>query len=150
MTDDNIEQTSGAKSGDTVKLHYPGTLDDGAQFDSSVGREPLEFKIGEGTIIPALETSVIGMSEGETQTVKIAAEDAYGLHHEEAIQTVDRSMIPEEVEVVVGGQLQATAPNGQQLMLIVTAIENDQVTLDGNHPLAGQDLTFDIELVAIA
>ena len=90
------------------------------------------------------------MSEGETQTVKIAAEDAYGLHHEEAIQTVDRSMIPEEIEVVVGGQLQATAPNGQQLMLIVTAIENDQVTLDGNHPLAGQDLTFDIELVTIA
>jgi peptidylprolyl isomerase len=150
MTDDNSEQLPGAKSGDTVKLHYTGTLDDGTQFDSSVGRDPLEFKIGEGTIIPTLETSVIGMIAGDTQTVRIDAEDAYGLHHEEAIQTVERSMIPEDVEVTLGSQLQATAPDGQQLLLIVTVIEDDQVTLDANHPLAGQDLTFDIELVAIA
>ena len=149
MTDDRNEQLPGAKSGDTVKLHYTGTLDDGTEFDSSVGRDPLEFRIGEGTIIPALETSVIGMTVGDTQIVKIIAEEAYGLHHEEAIQTVDRSMIPEEVDLIVGGQLQATAPNGQQIILIVTAIEDDQVTLDANHPLAGQDLTFDIELVSI-
>jgi peptidylprolyl isomerase len=141
MTDDNSEQLPGAKSGDTVKLHYTGTLDDGTQFDSSAG---------EGTIIPTLETSVIGMIVGDTQTVRIDTEDAYGLHHEEAIQTVDRSMIPEELEVALGGQLQATAPDGQQLLPIVTAIEDDQVTLDANHPLAGQDLNFDIELVAIA
>lgn len=145
MTDDN----SAAKNGDTVKIHYAGTLEDGSQFDSSTGRDPLEFKIGEGSIIPKLEEAVIGMTEGDTNKVKIAAEDAYGPHRPEAIQTVERSMIPENIELVVGGQLQATAPDGQQLLLTVTSVEEDQVTLDANHPLAGEDLTFEIELVAI-
>jgi len=138
-----------AKDGDTVKMHYTGTLEDGTQFDSSTGRDPLEFKIGEQTIIPTLEQAVVDMSVGDTKTVKIAAEDAYGPRHDEAVQTVERSMIPEGVELTIGGQLQATAPNGQQLLLTVTAIEGDQITLDANHPLAGQDLTFDIELVSI-
>ena len=138
-----------AKDGDTVKMHYTGTLEDGTQFDSSAGRDPLEFKIGEQTIIPTLEQAVVDMSVGDTKTVKIAAEDAYGSRHDEAVQTVERSMIPEGVKLTIGGQLQATAPNGQQLLLTVTAIEGDQITLDANHPLAGQDLTFDIELVSI-
>ncbi len=149
MSDNDSSNTASAQSGDTVKMHYTGTLDDGTQFDSSAGREPLEFKIGEQTIIPTLEQAVVGMSVGDTQTVKIAAADAYGPRHDEAVQTVERSMIPEGVELSVGGQLQATTPEGQQLLLTVTAIEGEQVTLDANHPLAGQDLTFDIELVSI-
>lgn len=138
-----------AKAGDTVRMHYTGKLNDGTEFDSSSGRDPLEFKIGENTIIPTLETAVIGMSAGDTQTVNITAVDAYGPRQDDAIQTVERSMIPENVELIVGGQLQAQAPNGQQLLLIVVELSDESVTLDANHPLAGKDLTFDIELVEI-
>ena len=138
-----------AKTGDTVKIHYSGKLDDGTEFDSSAGRDPLEFKIGEGTIIPTLEEAVVGMTVGDTDTVNIAADDAYGPRREEAVQTVERSMIPDAVELTVGGQVQATAPNGQQLVLTVVEVTDASVTLDANHPLAGQDLTFNIELVEI-
>ena len=138
-----------AKTGDTVKIHYSGKLDDGTEFDSSAGRDPLEFKIGEGTIIPTLEESVVGMAVGDANTVNIAAVDAYGPRQDEAIQTVERSMIPDTVELTIGGQVQATAPNGQQLVLTVVEVTEASVTLDANHPLAGQDLTFSIELVEI-
>ena len=138
-----------AKTGDTVKIHYSGKLDDGTEFDSSAGRDPLEFKIGEGTIIPTLEESVVGMAVGDANTVNIAAEDAYGPRQDEAIQTVERSMIPDTVELTIGGQVQATAPNGQQLVLTVVEVTEASVTLDANHPLAGQDLTFSIELIEI-
>ncbi len=138
-----------AKTGDTVRIHYSGRLDDGTQFDSSAGRDPPQFTIGEGTIIPTLEEAIVGMAVGDTDTVNIAAEDAYGPRREEAVQTIERSMIPEEVELSVGGQVQATAPNGQQLVLTVVEMTDASVTLDANHPLAGQDLTFDIELVEI-
>lgn len=138
-----------AKSGDTVRIHYTGKLEDGTQFDSSQGRDPLQFTIGEGSIIPTLEEAVVGMAVGQTGTVNVAAEDAYGPRRDEAIQTVERTMIPEHVDLSIGGQLQATAPNGQQLVLTVVEVKDDAVTLDANHPLAGEDLTFDIELVEI-
>lgn len=138
-----------AKTGDTVRMHYTGKLDDGTEFDSSSGRDPLEFKIGENTIIPTLEQAIVGMTAGDTQTVNIVAVDAYGPRQDDAIQTVERSMIPENVELIVGGQLQAQAPNGQQLLLTVVEMTDESVTLDANHPLAGQDLTFHIELVEI-
>jgi peptidylprolyl isomerase len=138
-----------ANSGDTVKIAYTGKLNDGTVFDSSEGRDPLEFVIGENTIIPTLEASVIGMSIGDKATVEVTAENAYGPHQPDAIQTVERSMIPAEVELAIGAQLQATAPDGQVLVLTVAAIEETTVTLDGNHPLAGQDLTFDIELMEV-
>jgi len=138
-----------ANSGDTVKIAYTGKLNDGTVFDSSEGRDPLEFVIGENTIIPTLEASVIGMSIGDKATVEVTAENAYGPHQPDAIQTVERSMIPAEVELAIGAQLQATAPDGQVLVLTVSAVEETTVTLDGNHPLAGQDLTFDIELMEI-
>lgn len=138
-----------ANSGDTVRIHYTGKLTDGTVFDSSDGRDPLEFKIGENTIIPTLEASVVGMSAGDKATVEITAENAYGPHQPDAIQTVERSQIPAEVDLTVGAQLQATAPDGQVLILTVAAVEDATVTLDGNHPLAGQDLTFDIELVEV-
>lgn len=138
-----------ANSGDTVKIAYTGKLNDRTVFDSSEGRDPLEFVIGENTIIPTLEASVIGMSIGDKATVEVTAENAYGPHQPDAIQTVERSMIPAEVELAIGAQLQATAPDGQVLVLTVSAVEETTVTLDGNHPLAGQDLTFDIELMEI-
>ena len=138
-----------ANSGDTVKITYTGKLNDGTVFDSSEGRDPLEFVIGENTIIPTLEASVIGMNIGDKATVEVTAENAYGPHQPDAIQTVQRSMIPAEVELAIGAQLQATAPDGQVLVLTVASIEDTTVTLDGNHPLAGQDLTFDIELMEV-
>jgi peptidylprolyl isomerase len=138
-----------ANSGDTVKITYTGKLNDGTVFDSSEGRDPLEFVIGENTIIPTLEASVIGMNIGDKATVEVTAENAYGPHQPDAIQTVQRSMIPAEVELAIGAQLQATAPDGQVLVLTVASIEATTVTLDGNHPLAGQDLTFDIELMEV-
>jgi len=138
-----------ANTGDTVRIHYSGKLTDGTLFDTSDGREPLEFTIGQNTIIPKLEASVIGMVVGDSATVAIDAADAYGPRMEEAVQTVERSMIPDEVDVTVGGQLQATAPDGKQLILTVLEANDETVTLDGNHPLAGQDLVFDIELVEI-
>ena len=138
-----------ANTGDTVQIHYSGKLNDGTVFDFSDGKSPLEFKIGENTVIPHLEQSVIGMTIGDKATVEINAENAYGPHQTDAIQTVDRSMIPQEVDLTVGSQLQATTPDDQTLLLTVAAVVDTTVTLDGNHPLAGQDLTFDIELVGI-
>jgi peptidylprolyl isomerase len=138
-----------ANTGDTVQIHYSGKFNDGTVFDFSDGKSPLEFKIGENTVIPHLEQSVIGMTIGDKATVEINAENAYGPHQTDAIQTVDRSMIPQEVDLTVGSQLQATTPDDQTLLLTVAAVDDTTVTLDGNHPLAGQDLTFDIELVGI-
>ena len=138
-----------ASNGDTVRIHYSGKLTDGTLFDSSEGGNPLEFKIGDNTIIPKLEASVIGMTVGDTATVDVESAEAYGPRVEEAIQTVERSMIPDEVDLTVGGQLQATAPDGKQHILTVVEVQEETVTLDGNHPLAGEDLVFDIELVEI-
>jgi len=138
-----------AKSGDTVRIHYTGKLTDGTQFDSSEGRDPLEFALGAGAIIPGLEQAIIGMAVGDANTVTIAAADAYGPRHPEAVQTVERSQIPDHVELSVGGQLQAQAPSGQQLLLTVIELTEETVTLDANHPLAGEDLVFNVELVAI-
>lgn len=138
-----------AKSGDTVRIHYTGKLTDGTQFDSSEGRDPLEFALGAGSIIPGLEEAVTGMAVGEKNTVTIAAADAYGPRHPEAVQTVQRSEIPDHVQLDLGGQLQAQAPSGQQLLLTVVELTEETVTLDANHPLAGKDLVFDLELVEI-
>lgn len=140
---------SQASDGDTVRIHYTGTLKDGTEFDSSSGRDPLEFTIGEKSILPTLEASILGMGVGDTAKVEIAAADAYGPRIDEAIQVVERSMIPDEISVTVGNQLQATAPDGQTLVFTITDANDQTVTLDGNHPLAGEDLTFDIELVEI-
>lgn len=142
---------SEAKSGDTVKVHYTGTLEDGTEFDSSRGREPLEFTLGEGRIIPGFEEAVIGMQVGDTKTVVIPPENAYGQRHEEAVQQVPKTMIPEELrsQLQVGMQLQARDPNGQPMLLTVMEIDEETVTMDANHPLAGKDLTFDLELVQV-
>jgi len=141
---------SNAKTGDTVKIHYTGTLDDGTQFDSSAGREPLEFQLGSGQVIPGFDQAVEGMAVGEQKTVNIPAEQAYGPRHEQMIQEVPRSALPEDLEPAEGMALRAQQPDGRVIDLTVTAVNEDSITVDGNHPLAGQALNFAIELVAIA
>jgi peptidylprolyl isomerase len=139
-----------AKSGDTVKIHYSGTLDDGTQFDSSEGREPLEFALGSGQVIAGFDKAVEGMAVGDSKTVNIPAEEAYGPHHPELVQDLPSSVLPEGLNPQVGMQLQGTGGDGQTMHFMVTDVKDDGITVDGNHPLAGQALNFAIELVEIA
>ncbi len=139
-----------AKSGDTVRIHYTGTLSDGSVFDSSEGRDPLEFTLGSGQVIPGFDTAVDGMSVGDKKTSVIPADQAYGARQEEAVQEVPREQIPAEIPLEVGLQLQMQSPSGQVVPVTVAAISDDVVTLDANHGLAGKDLTFAIELVSIS
>ncbi len=138
-----------ATAGNTVRVHYTGRLNDGTVFDSSSGRDPLEFTLGAGQVIPGFDAAVTGMAVGDTTTVTIEPQDAYGDHQPEMVQEVQRSEIPADIDLAVGMQLQASGPAGE---LIVTVIElsDDNVKLDANHPLAGKALTFDLELVEIA
>ena len=138
-----------AKTGDTVRIHYTGTLTDGSTFDSSDGRDPLEFVVGSGQIIPGLDTAIPGMSVGDKKTVEVAADDAYGQANPAAMQAVPRSEIPAEIPLEIGTQLQVQTPTGQVMPVTVVAVSETEVTLDANHPLAGKDLTFAIELIAI-
>ena len=138
-----------AKSGDTVRIHYTGTLNDGSMFDSSQGREPLEFTVGAGQIIPGLDREIAGMNVGDSRDVRVPAQEAYGAHDPQKVQVVPRSAMPKEVEVAPGMQLQARTPSGETVPLIVTKVETEEVTVDANHPLAGQDLNFAVELVEI-
>jgi FKBP-type peptidyl-prolyl cis-trans isomerase 2 len=138
-----------AKSGDTVRIHYTGTLNDGSVFDSSQGREPLEFTLGAGQVIPGFDAAVDGMAVGDRKVAEIPADEAYGPRHDQAVQDVPRADIPAEIPLEVGLQLQMQSPTGQVMPVTVTAITDDAVTLDANHMLAGKDLTFDIELVSI-
>ena len=140
-----------AKVGDTVSVLYTGTLDDGEIFDSSElhGGEPLEFTIGAGQMIPGFEQAAIGMSVGESKTVLIAAADAYGPYHEELVIVVDWDQFPEGFEVEVGDQLQMQQADGQIVIVTVLEVSESGVTVDANHPLAGKDLTFEIQLVEI-
>ncbi|MDJ0916258.1 MAG: peptidylprolyl isomerase [Woeseiaceae bacterium] len=140
---------SQAKSGDTVKIHYTGTLDDGSQFDSSAGRDPLEFVLGSGQVIPGFDNAVTGMTVGDSKNVKIEPEEAYGPRHEQLIQEVPRTALPEDMTPEVGMGLQSQTPDGQVMQLTVTAVGETSITVDANHPLAGQTLSFAIELVAI-
>jgi len=137
------------KAGDTVHLHYTGTLLDGTTFDSSDGRDPLQFEVGSGQIIPGLDVAIPGMSVGDKKIVKIGADDAYGQVNPEMRQAVPREGIPAEIPLEVGIQLQMQTPDGQAMPVTVVEMDEATVTLDANHPLAGKDLQFDIELVKI-
>lgn len=139
-----------AKVGDTVKVHYTGKLEDGTVFDTSEDRDPIEFTIGGGNIIPGFENAVVGMSPGQSKTETIPCADAYGPRHDEMIQTVERALIPANIDVKEGQRLQVSQPDGQAMVVMVTEVKDDSVTLDGNHMLAGKDLVFDIELIEIA
>jgi len=138
-----------AKTGDTVKVHYTGKLDDGTVFDTSVEREPMQFKIGEGQLIQDFEQAVVGMNPGESKTVQIPSDNAYGPHHEEMILVVNRSEFPADMAPQVDQKLQVRQQDGGDFVVTVTDVTESKVTLDGNHPLAGKDLTFDIQLTEI-
>lgn len=138
-----------AKSGDTVRIHYTGTLSDGSVFDSSEGRDPLEFTLGSGQVIPGFDNAVDGMSVGDKKVAEIPADQAYGSRHEEAVQDVPREQIPAEIPLEIGLQLQMQSPTGQVVPVTVVEITDEIVKLDMNHMLAGKDLTFAIELVSI-
>jgi peptidylprolyl isomerase len=140
---------SQAKVGDTVKIHYTGTLEDGSQFDSSAGRDPLEFTLGSGQVIPGFDDAVSGMAVGDKKTVNISPADAYGERHEQLVQEVPHSALPDDLSPQVGMGLQAQGPDGQVMNLTVTSVGEESITVDGNHPLAGKALNFDIELVSI-
>lgn len=140
---------SQARTGDVVRVHYTGKLTDGTEFDSSREREPLEFQIGGGQIIPGLEKRVEGMETGEKSTVTIPAEEAYGPRDERQIQTVQRDALPDDLQLSTGARLTATTQDGRQIPLTVVDMDDSQVTVDANHPLAGRDLVFDVELVEI-
>ena len=137
------------KTGDLVRIHYTGTLADGSRFDSSEGREPLQFTVGSGQIIPGLDRALPGMKTGERKTVTIAPEDAYGPRQEGAAQDVPRDSIPAEIPLEIGTALQMRTPTGQSINVTVAAVRDTTVTLDANHPLAGEELTFDFEIVGI-
>ena len=138
-----------AKPGDTVKIHYTGKLEDGTVFDSSMNREPLEFTLNGGQVIPGFEQAVVGMMPGESKTQKIPMDQAYGPYRAEMVIEVSRQQLPADLEPEVGQQLQVQQPNGQAVPVFVTEVTDATVTLDANHPLAGEDLTFDIQLVEI-
>jgi len=141
---------SKVKDGDTVKVHYKGTLKDGSVFDSSENREPLEFTLGQGQLIPGFEKAVVGLTEGDTTSVDIPSGEAYGEVRDDLIINVPKEQLPDDVEPQVGMQLQLNQPNGQPVPVRITEVSEAELTLDANHPLAGKDLKFDIELVEVA
>jgi peptidylprolyl isomerase len=139
-----------AQHGDTVKIHYTGTLDDGTVFDSSEGRAPLEFTIGSGQVIPGFEEGVLGMKVAESKSVNIPPEKAYGVRNEELVMSVPTSEVPTDLNPAVGQKLQMGAPDGQLVVVEVIEVTDEFIHLDANPPLAGKALNFDIELVEIA
>ena len=138
-----------AKTGDTVRVHYTGKLNDGTIFDSSLQRDPIEFTIGKGQIIPGFEQAVIGMDIGESKTAVIPAELAYGNRLEEMVLEIGRDQLPAHIQPAVGEHLQITQPDGHSIVVKVIEVTESTVKLDANHPLAGKELTFDIQLVEI-
>jgi len=140
---------SQTKNGDTVKVHYTGKFADGTTFDTSNNREPLQFTVGAGMVIPGFEQAVIGMNIGETISVEIPASEAYGLYNKELVVEIKKDNMPEKLNPAIGQQLELIGGNGQKLIGRVTNVSELTVTLDANHFLAGKDLFFDIQLVEI-
>lgn len=137
------------KKGDTIKVHYHGKLTDGSTFDSSEGREPLEFEVGGGMVIPGFDEGVTGMAVGEKKTILIPADEAYGPKQEEMLMEFPRDRFPADMVPEVGMQLNMSNGSGQNFPVTITEVGDENVMLDANHPLAGEDLTFDLELVEI-
>ncbi len=138
-----------AKNGDTVKVHYTGRFEDGTVFDTSADREPLEFTLGERQVIPGFERAVVGMKKGESKTVQIPPDQGYGSHQAHLVFQVGRETLPQELDPEVGQHLELQQPDGQTVVLTITEVSASNVTLDANHPLAGKELTFNLELVEI-
>tara|TARA_R100001369_G_scaffold20091_3_gene36995 strand:+ start:76932 stop:77360 length:429 start_codon:yes stop_codon:yes gene_type:complete len=140
---------SQVKKNDTVKVHYTGKLADGQIFDSSEGKDPIEFTLGEGQLIPGFENGLIDMKLNEKKTINISKEEAYGEPREELIQEVEKSQLPPEIAPEVGMGLVSKGPDGREMNLLVAEVKENTIVVDGNHPLAGKDLIFDLEVVEI-
>ncbi|MBQ4827413.1 peptidylprolyl isomerase [Leisingera sp. HS039] len=141
---------TGVKNGDTVRIHYTGKLTDGTVFDSSEGRDPLEFTVGAGHVIAGMDAGLEGMSVGESKTLEIPCAEGYGPINPAARQEIPREGIPEDIPLELGTQLQMQSPDGQVLPVTVVEVGDETVTLDANHFLAGKDLVFDIALVSVS
>jgi len=137
------------EAGKTVKVHYKGTLEDGSVFDSSEGRDPIEFKIGSGVLLPGFENTVTEMEVDETRTVNIPCKDAYGDVNDEMVGEIPRTNLPDDIEPEVGMVLSMQSPDGEMPVRVI-ALDEENLTLDANHPLAGKDLTFELTLVEIS
>jgi FKBP-type peptidyl-prolyl cis-trans isomerase SlpA len=140
---------SQVKKNDTVKVHYTGKLKSGEVFDSSKERDPLEFKVGSGQLIPGFDQAVEGMEVNEKKTIDIPSEKAYGASNPDLVRNVSQEQLPEDIEPEVGQTLVASGPEGQETRLVVTEVHDEHIVVDANHPLAGKDLVFDLELVSI-
>lgn len=138
-----------AKQGDTVRVHYTGTFDDGTVFDTSAEREPLQFTIGNGQVIPGFDNAVLNMTIGEKKSVNIPAEEAYGPRSEELVAEIGRDRLPPDLQVEIGQQLQVGLADGGQTVVLIVDVSDETVTLDANHPMSGMDLNFELELVEI-
>ena len=138
------------KKGDKVKVHYHGKLTSGETFDSSEGKEPLEFKVGEGSVIKGFEEGVMGMQIGDKKTIQVSIEDAYGPKNEEMLIEFPKDRFPSDMNAEVGMPLTMSNGSGQNFRVTIVEVKVDSVILDANHPLAGEDLIFDIELVEIS
>ncbi|HSU52245.1 MAG TPA: peptidylprolyl isomerase [Segetibacter sp.] len=137
------------KSGDTVRVHYHGKLTDGTTFDSSEGREPLEFEVGSGNVIAGFDSGVTGMQVGEKKTINIPVDEAYGQKQDDLLMEFPLDRFPADMQPEVGMQLNMSNGSGQNFPVVIREVREDSVVLDANHPLAGEDLTFDLELVEI-
>lgn len=140
---------SQVKKNDTVRVHYTGKLADGQVFDSSEGKEPIEFTLGQGQLIPGFEKGLVDMKVSEKKTINIPKEEAYGEPRPELIQEVPKTQLPPEITPEVGMGLVSRNPEGQEMNLVITDVKDDAIVVDANHPLAGKDLTFDLEVVEI-
>ncbi len=138
-----------AKNGDKVKVHYTGKLEDGSVFDSSGGDSPLEFTLGQGQVIPGFDQGVLGMEPGESKVLNIPVDQAYGPHNPNAVFEIDRSELPPNIPLEVGLRMQGNQPGGGGVEITIVEFDDAKVKMDGNHPLAGKALTFDIQLVEI-
>ncbi|RPD93063.1 peptidylprolyl isomerase [Aureibaculum marinum] len=140
---------SQVKENNTVKVNYTGKLTDGQVFDTSIGREPLQITLGQGQLIPGFEKGLIDMKVNEKKTITIAKEEAYGDVIEELIQKVERTQLPQDITPEVGMGLVSKAPDGREMNLRVVEVSEDSIVVDGNHPLAGKDLIFELEVLEI-
>ncbi len=135
--------------GQKVKIHYTGTLDDGNQFDSSAGRAPLEFEMGAGMVISGFEMGVKDMAVGDKKSIHIPSTEAYGEKRDELVMEFNRSQLPEDIEPTIGMSLQMQGPEGQPMPVQITAVADSIITVDANHPLAGKNLNFELELIEV-
>jgi len=138
-----------AKNGDTVKVHYTGKLEDGTVFDSSEGRQPLQFTLGKGNVIPGFENGIMGMDIGDKKDITVAPEDGYGQLRDDLIIDVPAAQVPDNITPELGMQLQVKQPDGQMVNVTIVDVQEEKITLDANHPLAGKTLNFEVTLVEI-